>query len=434
MAAGAKGKPFLRTSYGQVLIAVILAIAVGFLFPDFAKNPWVKVLGDDFIKLIKMIITPLIFCTVVSGIAHMHDARKVGRVGVKALFYFEVVSTLALVIGLIAGNLIPIGRGMVAKGDPSTIANFANQAADMKPVDMVLHIIPDTVVGAFAGGDILQVLLFSILFGFALMFLGERGNTLRTLIDEMTHAVFGVVAIIVKAAPLGVFGALAFTVAKFGAVALGNLIELVLLFYATVIVFIFVVLGATARMARFSIWSLLVYIKNELLLVLGTGVSESALPVLMEKLERLGCSKSVVGLVVPTGYTFNLAGTNVYMTLATLFISQVLGVELTITQQVVILGVAMLTSKGSAGITGAGFITLYATLAVINPQLAQGMAIVFGVDQFMSRGRGLTNMIGNAVAAVVISRWEGEVTPAALAANMRQQIDEADVKTAITTG
>jgi aerobic C4-dicarboxylate transport protein len=434
MAAEAKGKPFFRTSYGQVLIAVILAIAVGLLFPDFAKNPWVKAMGDGFIKLIKMIITPLIFCTVVSGIAHMQDARKVGRVGVKALVYFEVVSTLALILGLIAGNLIPIGRGMEAKGDASTIANFATQAADMKPVDMVLHVIPDTVVGAFASGDILQVLLFSILFGFALMFLGERGRTLRTLIDDVTHTVFGIVAIIVKVAPLGVFGALAFTVARFGAAALGNLIELVLLFYATVIVFIFLVLGITARMARFSIWQLLVYIRNELLLVLGTGVSEAALPILMEKLERLGCSKSVVGLVVPTGYTFNLAGTNVYMTLATLFIAQVLGVDLTLLQQIIILGVAMLTSKGSAGITGAGFITLYATLAVINPQLAQGMAIVFGVDQFMSRGRGLTNMIGNAVAAVVVSRWENEIDPVTLAANMHRQVDAADVKTAVTTG
>ena len=318
--------------------------------------------------------------------------------------------------------------------DASAVADYATKAADMKAVDMVLHIIPDTVVGAFANGDILQVLLFSILFGFALMFLGERGRVLQKLIDDTAHAFFGVIALITKVAPLGVFGALAFTVAKFGASALGNLLGLVLLFYATLLIFVFIVLGITAWIARFSIWQMLVYIKNEIFLVLGVGVSEAVIPLLMEKLERLGCSKSVVGLVVPTGYTFNLAGTNAYMTLATLFIGQVLGIELSLLQQIIILGVAMLTSKGSAGVPGAGFITLAATLAIINPELVPGMAIVLGVDQFMSRGRALTNMIGNAVAAVVISRWENEIDPQTLARNFKRSIDPTDVEAAVTTG
>ena len=433
MAKQAK-KPFYRTSYGQVLIAIALALLLGLLAPDIAKNPWIKAMGDGFIKLIKMIITPIIFCTVVSGIAAIQDARKVGRVGVKALAYFEIVSTLALAMGIVVGNLVQVGVGVANTADTSTIDTFTKQAADTKAIDMVLHVIPDTVVGAFASGDILQVLLFSILFGFALMFLGERGAALRHLIDEATHAFFGVVAIIVKVAPIGVFGALAFTVGKYGFAALGSLLALVLLFYATAIVYVVVVLGISTRMAGFSIFKLLYYIKDEMILVLGIGSSEAALPLLMEKLELLGCSKSVVGLVVPTGYSFNLGGTNIYMTLATLFIAQVLGVDLSFGQQVVILGVAMLTSKGSAGVAGAGFITLAATLAVVNPALVPGMAIVFGVDQFMSRGRGLTNFIGNAVAAVVVSRWEGELTPAQLNTNFKREVDPSDVKTAITAG
>ena len=429
-----KKKPFLRTSWGQILIAMVLALAVGLAFPDIATNPWIKAMGDGFIKLIRMVIAPIIFCTIVSGIAHIRDARKVGRVGVKALLYFEVVSTFALGLGLLVGNLIPAGRGIGAAADTSAISNFTNQAASMKGIDMVLHVIPETVMGAFASGDILQVLLFAILFGFALMALGDRAQKMRGLIDDTTHALFGVIAIIVKIAPIGVFGALAFTVGKFGASAIGNLVALVALFYATSAVFLFGVLGLIARMAGFSILKFLYYIKDEIFLTVGVGSSEAAMPFLMEKLERLGISKSIVGLVVPTGYSFNLDGTNIYMTLATLFIAQALNVDLSFGQQAEILAVAMLTSKGATGVTGAGFITLAATLTVVNPALVPGMAIVFGVDQFMNRGRGIVNIVGNAVAAVIVARWEGELQPATLNANMKREIDPADIKMAITTG
>src|SRR3982074_1995047 len=360
----AAAKPWYKILYIQVLIAILLGIVVGWLWPDLATNDWIKALGDGFIKLIKMLIAPIIFCTVVSGIAHIQDAKKVGRIGVKALIYFEIVSTFALLIGLIVGNLARPGAGFGgAMANAQAVANYAKQAEGQKSVDFFLHIIPDTVVGAFANGDILQVLLFSILFGFALMGLGERGHTLRAFIDDASHAIFGVIAIVMKAAPIGAFGAMAFTIGKFGTGAILNLIGLIATFYVTAALFVFVVLGIIARTVGFSIFKFLAYIKDELLIVLGTSSSESALPSLMEKLERLGCSKSVVGLVVPTGYSFNLDGTNIYMTLATLFIAQALGVELSFSQQLTILLVAMLTSKGASGITGAGFITVAGRLA-----------------------------------------------------------------------
>ena len=427
-------KPWYKVLYVQVLFAILLGVVIGWLWPGLATNDWIKALGDGFIKLIKMVIAPIIFCTVVSGISHIQDASKVGRVGIKALIYFEVVSTFALVLGLIMGNLFQIGHGLAAKPDAAAVATYAKQAAEQKSVDFVLNIIPDSVVGALARGDILQVLLFAILFGFSMMAMGERAARLRDLIDDAAHAVFGVISIIMKAAPFGAFGAMAYTVGKFGPAALGNLIGLIALFYATAALFVFVVLGLIARFIGFSIFKFIAYIKDELLIVLGTSSSESALPQLMEKLERLGCSKPVVGLVVPTGYSFNLDGTNIYMTLATLFIAQALGVDLNFGQQLTIVFVAMLTSKGASGVTGAGFITLAATLSVVNPALVPGMAIVFSIDKFMSEVRALTNITGNGIAAVVVSWWEDELDREKLHANLNKQIDPSDLETAVTTG
>ena len=427
-------KPWYKILYVQVLIAILIGILVGWLLPDLATNDWIKALGDGFIKLIKMVIAPIIFCTVVSGIAHIQDARKVGRVGVKALVYFEVVSSFALIVGLLMGNLIQVGHGLAAKPDAAAVATYVKQAESQKSVDFVLNIIPDSVVGALARGDILQVLLFAILFGFALMALGERGHRLRDIIDDTSHAVFGVIAIVMKAAPLGAFGAMAYTVGEYGAGVLGNLIGLIVLFYATAGLFLIGVLGLIARLVGFNIFKFIAYIKDELLIVLGTSSSESALPQLMEKLERLGCSKSVVGLVVPTGYSFNLDGTNIYMTLATLFIAQALGVDLTFGQQLTILVVAMLTSKGASGVTGAGFITLAATLSVVNPALVPGIAIVFSVDKFMSEVRALTNITGNGIATLFVSWWEGELDRDKLHANLNQTVDASDLQSAVTTG
>jgi aerobic C4-dicarboxylate transport protein len=436
LGASEANKPWYKVLYIQVLIAIVIGVLVGWLEPKFATNDWIKALGDGFIKLIKMVIAPIIFCTVVSGIAHIQDAKKVGRVGIKALIYFEIVSTFALVLGLIMGNLFQVGHGLTAKVDPTNaaVAGYVKQAEAQKSVDFVLNIIPDSVVGAFAKGDILQVLLFAILFGFALMALGERGHKLRDMIDETSHAVFGVIAIVMKAAPIGAFGAMAYTIGKFGPAALTNLFSLILLFYGTALLFVVVVLGLIARIVGFNIFKFIRYIKDELLIVLGTSSSESALPQLMEKLQRLGCSKSVVGLVVPTGYSFNLDGTNIYMTLATLFIAQALGVELSFGQQITILIVAMLTSKGASGVTGAGFITLAATLAVVDPRLVPGMAIVFSIDKFMSEVRALTNITGNGIAAVFVSWWEGELDKETMHARLNQDIDPSDVETAITTG
>jgi aerobic C4-dicarboxylate transport protein len=435
MGAGIQpAKPWYKILYLQVLIAILLGVLVGWLSPTLATNDWIKALGDGFIKLIRMVIAPIIFCTVVSGIAHIEDAKKVGRVGIKALVYFEIVSSFALVIGLIMANLIQVGHGLAARPDAAAVENYVKQAQAEKSVDFVLNIIPDSVVGALARGDILQVLLFAILFGFALMAMGERANRLRGIIDDTAQAVFGVIGIVMKAAPLGAFGAMAYTIGRYGPEALGNLIGLIALFYVTAGIFVVVVLGLIARFVGFSIFKFIAYIKDELLVVLGTSSSESALPQLMEKLERLGCSKPVVGLVVPTGYSFNLDGTNIYMTLATLFIAQALGVDLSFRQELTILVVAMLTSKGASGVTGAGFITLAATLSVVDPALVPGMAIVFSIDKFMSEVRALTNIIGNGVATVFVSWWEGELDVGKLHARLNQQIDPSDVKSAVTTG
>ncbi|MQA17912.1 C4-dicarboxylate transporter DctA [Rugamonas sp. FT103W] len=403
-------KPFYKILYVQVLFAIACGILLGIFYPSDAVA--MKPLGDGFIKLIKMIIAPVIFCTVVSGIAGMQDVKKIGRVGGKALLYFEVVSTFALVIGLFVANIVRPGAGFNA--DPATldtksIAEFTEKAKHQSTIDFVMNIIPNTVVDAFAKGDILQVLLIAILFGFSLSLLGERGKPVTKLIDDLSAAIFGVVGIVMKVAPIGAFGAMAFTIGKYGIASLKPLATLMGCFYLTCGLFVVVVLGTVARLTGFSIFKFINYIKEELLIVLGTSSSESALPSLMTKLERLGCSKSVVGLVVPTGYSFNLDGTNIYMTMAALFVAQATNTDLTLTQELTILGVAMLTSKGASGITGAGFITLAATLAVVPTIPVAGMALILGIDRFMSECRALTNFVGNGVASVVVSHWEKEL-------------------------
>lgn len=408
--------------YLQVLIAIMLGGVFGVLAPELASNDWIKALGDGFIKLIKMVIAPIIFCTVVSGIAQIEDARKVGRVGLKALIYFEVVSTLALILGLLVGNITKIGQGLSAQADATSVSKYVDLAHKRSNVDFLLDIIPDSAVGAFAKGEVLQVLLFSILFGFSLLSLGDRAEKLRAFIDDLGKAIFGVIAIVMKAAPIGAFGAMAYAIGKFGSLALISLIGLVGAFYLTATLFITFVLGYIAWRQGFNIFHLMGYLKDELLIVLGTSSSESALPALIQKLERLGCSKSVVGLVVPTGYSFNLDGTNIYMTLATLFIAHAMGIDLTLTDQGIILFVAMLTSKGSSGVSGAGFITLAATLASVDARLVPGMSLLLGVDKFMSECRALTNFIGNSVATIVISAWEGELDRDQLKAELRRQI------------
>jgi aerobic C4-dicarboxylate transport protein len=393
-----------------VLFAIACGILLGLFYPD--SGVAMKPLGDGFIKLIKMIIAPVIFCTVVSGIAGMQDVKKIGRVGGKALLYFEVISTFALVIGLFVANLVKPGAGFNATAatlDTKAIEQYTTKAHPLTTTDFLMNIIPNTVVDAFAKGDILQVLLIAILFGFAISLLGERGKPLVKLIDDAAHAVFGVVNIVMKVAPIGAFGAMAFTIGKYGIKSLLPLATLMGCFYATCIIFVVLVLGTVARLTGFSIGRFILYIKEELLIVLGTSSSESALPSLMRKLERLGCSKSVVGLVVPTGYSFNLDGTNIYMTMAALFVAQATNTELTLLQELTILGVAMLTSKGASGITGAGFITLAATLHVVPDIPVAGMALILGIDRFMSECRALTNFIGNGVAAVVVSHWEKEL-------------------------
>jgi aerobic C4-dicarboxylate transport protein len=405
-----KKKPFYKILYVQVLFAIFCGIMLGVFYPKLGVD--MKPLGDGFIKLIKMIIAPVIFCTVVAGIAGMQDMKKIGRVGGKALLYFEVVSTVALAIGLIVANVIRPGDGFNANPatlDTKSIAEYTAKAKGQTLTDFIMNIIPNTFIDAFAKGDILQVLLVAILVGFALSLLGERGKPVTKLVDDLSHVIFGVVGIIMKVAPIGAFGAMAFTIGKFGLASLLPLMKLMGSFYLTCALFIFIVLGTIARFTGFSIFRFISYIKEELLIVLGTSSSESALPALMRKLEKLGCSKSVVGLVVPTGYSFNLDGTNIYMTMAALFVAQATNVDLTLGQQLTILGVAMLTSKGASGITGAGFITLAATLAVVPTVPVAGMALILGIDRFMSECRALTNFIGNGVATVVVSNWENEL-------------------------
>jgi aerobic C4-dicarboxylate transport protein len=405
----------------QVLIAIVLAVALGYFNPS--KAIAMKPLGDAFIRLITMIISLIIFCTVVSGIASMQDMRKVGRVGGKALLYFEVVSTLALFIGLVVGNLVHPGSGFnvtAANLDAKAVADFAGQAKAQSVTEFLLHIIPTTVVDAFAKGDILQVVFVAILFGLALSALGDRGRPLVTLLDSLAQAVFGIVNLLMRLAPIGAFGAMAFTVGKYGLASLGPLARLIGTFYLTSILFVLVVLGLVGLLAGFSIVKFLVYIKEEILLVLAISSSEPAIPTLMEKLEKLGCSKALVGLVVPTGYTFNTDGTSIYMTLAALFVAQATNTHLSLGQQLTIFAVATLTSKGASGVQGAAFIALVATLNVIPTIPVAGMALILGIDRFMSMFRALINMIGNGVATLVVARWEGELTPDDLRENLEK--------------
>jgi aerobic C4-dicarboxylate transport protein len=418
-AAAVRKKPFYANLWVQVLIAIALAIAFGYLSP--AKAIAMKPLGDGFIRLITMIITLIIFSTVVSGIASMQDMKKVGRVGGKALLYFEIVSTLALLIGLVVGNLVHPGSGFnvsTANLDAKAVAEYAGQAKAQSITDFLLHIIPTTVIDAFAKGDILQVVFVAILFGLALSALGERGKPLVTLLDSLTQAVFAVVNMLMRLAPIGAFGAMAFTVGKYGLSSLGPLAKLIATFYLTCTLFVLVILGIVGWFVGFRIIRFLIYIKEEILLVLAISSSEPAIPTLMEKLEKLGCSKALVGLVVPTGYTFNTDGTSIYMTLAALFVAQATNTHLTLGQQLTIFAVATLTSKGASGVQGAAFIALVATLTVIPTIPVAGMALILGIDRFMSMFRALINMIGNGVATLVVARWEHELTRETLQKNL----------------
>jgi aerobic C4-dicarboxylate transport protein len=417
--ASPKGTPLYATLWFQVLVGMALALIVGYISP--ARAVAMKPLGDAFIRLISMVITLIIFCTVVSGIAGMEDMRKVGRVGGKALLYFEVISTLALLVGLVVGNLVHTGSGFNA--DPATlnakeVSAYAGQAKAQTLTDFLMHIIPTTVVDAFAKGDILEVLFVALLFGFALSAAGPRGRPLLNLVESLTQVVFRIVGIVMKFAPIGAFGAMAFTVGKYGIASLGPLAKLIVTFYVTSTLFVLIVMGGVAWIAGFGIVKFLFYIKEEILLVLATSSSETALPTLMEKMEKLGCSKSLVGLVVPTGYTFNTDGTSIYMTLAALFVAQATNTHLTLLQQLTIFGVAILTSKGASGVQGAAFIALVGTLMVIPDIPVAGMALILGIDRFMSMFRALVNMIGNGVATLVVARWEHELDRQTLQRNL----------------
>jgi aerobic C4-dicarboxylate transport protein len=413
--------------YVQVLIGIAIGTVLGFVAPDTAAA--MKPLGDAFVKLIKMVIAPIIFATVVVGIAKIGDMKEVGRVGIKALVYFELVTTLALLIGLVVVNVVQPGHGINA--DPKTldaraVASYATQAKSLSTVDFLLNIIPSSVVDAFAKGEILQVLLFSVLFGLSLAHFGDRGKPVIEFVEQVQNVFFGVISFIMKFAPLGAFGAMAFTIGRYGIGALVSLGSLMAAVYITCFLFVTVVLGTIARATGFSIWKFLKFIKEELLIVLGTSSSESVLPRIMSKLERAGCEKSVVGLVVPTGYSFNLDGTSIYLTMAAIFIAQATNVELSLGQQLTILGVLLLTSKGAAAVTGGGFITLAATLSTIDTLPVAGLALLLGVDRFMSEARAITNLIGNGVATVVVSAWENELDRERFAAALDGKLPEID--------
>ncbi|HMO30360.1 dicarboxylate/amino acid:cation symporter [Enterovirga sp.] len=424
-------QPWYRVLYIQVLIAIALGVLVGYVWPETAKS--FKWLGDAFINLIKMMIAPIIFCTIVHGIASMGDLKKVGRVGLKALIYFEVVSSLALILGVVVGEIVQPGAGFGADPktlDPAAVKSFAEAAAKDSTIGHIMALIPKTYFDAFAHGDLLQVLLVSILTGVVITSLGEeRAHKVNEVIDTMAQIFFRIIGLVVKLAPIGAFGAMAFTIGQYGIGKLGNLMWLVGTFYLTSLLFVLLVLGAIARWAGFSILRFLAYIKDELLIVLGTSSSETVLPHMMQKMENAGASKPVVGLVIPTGYSFNLDGTNIYMTLTTLFLAQAVGADLSIGQYVTIILVAMLTSKGASGVTGAGFITLAATLAAIpnNPVPVAAMTLVLGIDKFMSEVRALTNLVGNGVATLVVAKWEGELDEKKLAAALAHPLETGEL-------
>jgi aerobic C4-dicarboxylate transport protein len=411
----AKPIRWYRLLYVQVLVAVVLGIALGWAAPDAGKA--LKPLGDAFIKLVKMLIAPIIFCTVVHGVASMTDLKRLGRVGFKTILYFEVVSTIALLIGLVVVNVLRPGDGFhvdPATLDPKLTQAYAQTAERLSTAEFFLNIIPSTLLGAFVSGDLLQVLLVSLLAGFAIAGLGERGAPILHVVDRAGEVFFGIMRLVVKAAPLGAFGAMAFTVGSYGLGALGKLAALMGAFYVTAGVFVVVVLGGIALWCGFSIFRFIAYLKEELLLVVGTSSSETALPGMLQKLKRLGCAPSTVGLVIPTGYSFNLDGTNIYMTMAAIFLAQATNTPLSLSQQLTLLAVAMVTSKGASGVTGAGFVALAATLAALPTVPMASLALLIGIDRFMSECRALTNLIGNGVATVAISRWEGEVDKASL--------------------
>ena len=419
-----RGKKIYQHLYFQVLVAISIGVLLGNFAPD--TGAAMKPLGDGFIKMIKMIIAPIIFCTVVSGIAGMDDMKKVGRVGGKALIYFEIVSSLALIIGLAIVTLIQPGTGFnadVTKLDTKALASYTTGAKSLSTTDFLMNIIPSSVVDAFAKGDILQVLFFALLFGFALSAFGDKGKPVAKLIDQLSHVLFGIVGIIMKVAPIGAFGAMAFTIGKFGLGSLARLGMLMGSFYLTCLIFIFVVLGTICKLCGFSIFKFIGYIKEELLIVLGTSSSESVLPRMMAKMENLGCTKSVVGLVIPTGYSFNLDGTSIYLTMAAVFVAQATNTRLTLTQTLTILTVLMLTSKGAAAVTGGGFITLAATFAAIPSIPVAGLALILGIDRFMSEARALTNLVGNGVATVVVSKWENELDKTRLTRVLNNETD-----------
>lgn len=403
-------KPIYTSLYVQVLFAIVCGVLIGHFFPD--TGAALKPLGDAFIKLIKMLIAPIIFCTVVTGIAGMQDMKKIGRVGGKALLYFEVVSSVALIIGLLVVNVLKPGAGMnadVSTLDTSALGSYTSAAKSQSTVEFLLNVIPTTVVDAFAKGEILQVLLFSVLLGFAFAHAGERARPAVHFIEQFSHALFIVIGFIMRLAPIGALGAMAFTIGKYGIASLLPLAKLMGSFYLTCLLFIFIVLGAIARWAGFSMVRFIAYIKEELLIVLGTSSSESVLPRIMLKMEQLGCSKPVVGLVIPTGYSFNLDGTSIYLTMAAVFVAQATNTELSLPQQLTILAVLLLTSKGASAVTGSGFITLAATLSAVPTIPVAGLALILGIDRFMSEARALTNLIGNGVATVVVSKWEREL-------------------------
>ena len=398
--------------YFQVIVAILLGVLLGVFQPGLAET--MKPLGDGFIKLVKMMIAPIIFATVVTGIAGMQDTKKVGRVGIKAILYFEIISTLALIIGLIIVNLFQPGAGMHI--DPSTldqsaVAKFVKPAQGHGVVDFFMNIIPENIISALSEGNILQVLLFSVLFGFALSNVGEKAAPFLRGIKSLESGLFGVIKIIMKVAPIGAFGAMSFTIGKYGLGSLASLGQLMLSFYTTCIIFIVVVLGSVMTFTGYNLFRLLKFIKEEILIVLGTSSSEAALPGLMEKMEKIGCSRSVVGLVVPTGYSFNLDGTSIYLTMAAVFLAQATGTPLDLSHQVTLLLVLLITSKGAAGVTGSGFITLAAVLPVAGTVPVASLALILGIDRFMSEARAITNLIGNAVATVVVAKWEKEIDP-----------------------
>lgn len=403
-------KAFFKSLHFQVFLSIVIGIALGYYYPSVGES--MKPLGDAFIKLIKMIIGPIIFCTIVTGIAGMGDMKKVGRVGGKALLYFEVLTSFALVMGMILVNWIKPGAGMnvdVSTLDTSAISAYTTAAQHHSTAEFFMNIIPNTVVDAFTKGDILQILLFSVMFGWALSKMGEHGKTLFNIIGEVSHTFFGIVDIIMKVAPIGTFGAMAFTIGKYGIASLGPLAKLLGTFYFTCFIFVLLIIGPVTKWVGFSLMKYLAYFQEELLVVLGTASSESVLPRMMEKLEKLGCSKSIVGLVVPTGYSFNLDGTSIYLTMAAIFMAQATNTDLTLMQQITILAVLLLTSKGASGVTGSGFIVLAATLSAIPTIPVGALALVFGIDRFMTQGRALTNLIGNGVATLVVARWENEL-------------------------